>query len=113
LPEATRRRIRNNRGQRTVMETDTEPQCPPDDRPSLVEWNFSIEGGEPWRGRLKAGDGCGASLAERANIARAAGHQIYATICRAMGVDEPIGIPGVVVGETIKLHRERYPDDPK
>jgi len=96
------------------MEIVTAPQCPPDDRPALVEWAFSIEGGEKWASRLRA-DSAFADLTPemRRSTAKLVGEQVYATLCRALNVDAPRDISGASVAASVKAHRERYPDDPK
>jgi len=49
----------------------------------------------------------------RRNAAKLVGEQFYATLCRALDVDTPRDISGASVAASVKVHRERYPDDPK
>lgn len=96
------------------METGTEPQCLPDDKPPLVEWTFSLEGRKPLDGRLRITEDYASLPPEvRRQIAKLLGEQFYATLCREMDVDDPRDISGTSAAASIKAHRERYPDDPK
>jgi len=96
------------------METVTEPQCPPDGKPALIEWRFSVEGQEPWASCLRTESGYSdLDYQMRRNAAKLVGEQFYATLCRALDVDTPRDISGASVAASVKVHRERYPDDPK